>query len=248
MASAIITEATPTKNRRNLGWRRAANDLVSLMARKLLEDGDGPTRRPFPPHLRARPPGRAALARTARRVPALRLDGGRGTARQPAGHGGARRRGADPLCPGQHLSDPAHAFLWRLQREHGLGRRGEPRAVQAILRRPHRIPREHRGPDPQARGAAVSRDQRALRPGTAPAQPHAHLSLHRRRRPLGDARRLPAGHPRGAGEARPDRHHPAGTGPHRLHRGGGAHHARLGELRSAHHMGSWGRGAEGRRA
>src|SRR5580765_3697467 len=123
MASAIITEATPTKKRRNFGSRRAANERGALMVGgsgsgrvyKLLEDADGPTGRPLLPHLRPLPSGRAAGARTARRVPALRLDGERGTARQPAGHGGARRRGADPVPPGQHLSDPAHAFLWRLQ-------------------------------------------------------------------------------------------------------------------------------------
>src|SRR3954466_6566670 len=113
-ASAIITEATPTKNSRNLGWRRAANDLGVLMARKLLETADGPTRRPVLPHLRPDPRGGVAGARTARRVPALRLDGDRRAARQPAGHRGARRGGADSLPPRQHISDPADAFLRRL--------------------------------------------------------------------------------------------------------------------------------------
>src|SRR3954462_2951830 len=114
-ASAIITEATPTKNSRNLGWRRAANDLGVLMARKLLEDADGPTRRRVLSHLRPDPRGRVACARSASGVPALRLYGGRGAARQPAGHGGARRGGADSLLPGEPLSDPADAFLRRLQ-------------------------------------------------------------------------------------------------------------------------------------
>src|SRR4051812_19388278 len=110
-ASAIITEATPTKNSRNLGWRRAANDLGWLMARKLLQDADGPTRRIVLPDLRTHPPDRAAPARTTRRVSPLRLDRERGTARQPPGYGGARRGGADSLPSGQHLSDPADAFL-----------------------------------------------------------------------------------------------------------------------------------------
>jgi hypothetical protein len=101
MASAIITEATPTKNGRNRGWRRAANERVSLMARKLLKaEMVRPDVLCCPTcglTLEVEP----ARARAARRVPALRLDGERGTARQPAGHGGARRRGADSLCPGQ---------------------------------------------------------------------------------------------------------------------------------------------------
>src|SRR5262245_3403746 len=103
IASAIITDATPTAKPGKRGWRRAANDLVSLMARKLLEHEDGPTRRPGLLHLRSHSPGRAARARTAGRVPALRLDGARRAARQPPGHRGARRSRVDPLHPGQHL-------------------------------------------------------------------------------------------------------------------------------------------------
>src|SRR5690349_4905336 len=117
MASAIITEATPAKNRRNLGCRRAANEGVELMvealAHMLLGHRDGPAGGPVLPDLRAHPAGRFARARPARRMPALRLYGERRTARQPAGHRGPRDRRTDSLHPGQHLPDPAHAFLWR---------------------------------------------------------------------------------------------------------------------------------------
>src|SRR5262249_24380112 len=121
MASAIITEATPTKNRRNLGWRRAANErgvlMAGALAHMLLGRADGPTRRPVLPHLRPYAGGRSARARAARRMPALRLDSERKPPRQPASDRRAGNRRVDPLYPGQHLSDSAHAFLWRLQRK-----------------------------------------------------------------------------------------------------------------------------------
>src|SRR4026207_2057724 len=120
IASAIITDATPRKKPRKRGWRRAANERVSLMVYKLLESPNGPTGCPvlsyLRPHAAAPPAGPRAPGRAsapppgpsprpggpgaAGRVSALRLDRERGPPWQPAAHGGARRRGADPLRPG----------------------------------------------------------------------------------------------------------------------------------------------------
>src|SRR6185503_9114320 len=112
IASAIITDATPRAKPAKRGWRRAANERGALMAGRswsVICWKRGMVR----PEVLCCPTCGLTLevARPARRVPALRLGRERRAARQPAGHGGARRRGADPLHPGQPLSDPAHAFL-----------------------------------------------------------------------------------------------------------------------------------------
>src|SRR5262249_16975088 len=96
--------------------------------------------------------------------------------------------------------------------------------------------REHRGAAAQARGAALSHRKRARALGALAALSHEPLSLHRCRRPLGDARRIPARAPGRARENGRDRDCVARPGPARVRERGGAHHHRPGELRSASHL------------
>src|ERR1043166_4612048 len=277
MASAIITEATPRKKRRNLGWRRAANDRGAVMVvgaggswagicckKEMVRPGalrcpacgltlqvEAPARGQRAecprcgstvsegPHGSLQVTAALAIAALILYIPAniypiLRMhfygafsestvwDGVVSLAQTRQYFVALIVFMASIVIPILKLAGLLYLVV---SARFGVGRRlhGRTRIYRFID-----VIGQHRDPDPQARRAAIPRRQRPLRRGAAPARPHSHLSLHRRHRPLGDARRLPAGDPRCAGEARADRHHPARAGAHCLYRGGGPYHARLG--------------------
>ena len=142
----------------------------------------------------------------------MRVPARRPQAQQPVPNRRLLPRRPGPLCPRQHLSDPAHGPVRGALGKHGVGRLQKPLPARGGPGSGRGLPGQPGHPVPQTTRSFLPGPDRA--PPLAPAPGDADLGLPNDRpgRPLGDARRLPARDPRLPGQAGRARHRAAGPG------------------------------------